>query len=230
MVTARRITALLSLSSIVAVAVACSSSGTSSPADNSSSSSGSTPPSATPGGDDAGADAPPPTAPPSACTLADITGVASVNPTFKIYKPPTSQPDTMTGGTIAGKYRVDKGTVYLPTNLESAINLDKCQGTLTAWADFEGSDFKFHMDYNFDIDSVLGPYQFKDTVKDSGTFTINVATLVRETTCDPTAPPQNAELSFTDNGTRGTIVVKTTVSTPLGPGDVYVQLEASKTP
>jgi hypothetical protein len=230
-----RVTTSVVLASVFALVVACSSSDSSSSVTGDDAgpgtSFGSDHDSGATSEDDAGTDSAAPPASPGDCDIADLTGVPPVTPTFKVYDtPPGTVPDTMTGGTIAGTYTVDKATVYLPKNFADAEKPDTSTGTMTAWAVFEGTSYKFSMDYDFKIDTVLGPQAQKATVKDSGTYSVNGANLTRETSCDPGSAPQQADLSFTDSGARGTIVMKTTISTPLGPGDVYIQLDAKKTP
>jgi len=186
------------------------------------------------GGDDldGSAEATVPPADPSSCNLPDVTGATPVAATFKIYDPQAGTvPATMTGGSVGGTYRVDKATVYLPNNVKGLAHPDTSTGTVTAWAVFQGKNYKLSVAYDFSIDSAIGPQAQTSEKHGAGTFSVDGPKISFDTACDPANAITNVELSFTDHGDGGVLVIKTSVDTPIvGPGDAYIELGAVKQP
>lgn len=204
---------------LVLLAVGCSSSNAGTAAE----SEGGTGPGSSPDGGDGGAgsdDA----APPNDCKLVGLLGVPAVTPTFAFFDPPQAGPPPMAGGTLNGKYRVDRATLYLPTQTKGLVDPAKSSGTVNAWAVFSGKDYRLSLKSSFTLDSVAGPQSQGSNVASQGGFTVAAAALTLDHACDP-VPPQEAEYTFSDNGSgRATIVVKTTSTY----GDTYLLLDAAK--
>lgn len=167
---------------------------------------------------------PTPPAPASACGLPELTGVADVKPTFVVYDQAKGNvPAVMKGGKIDGKYKVDKATVFLPAGVKGLAKPATSTGTVNAWAIFDGASYRLSLKADLQIDSIIGPQPQKEDDAAQGTFTATSEKLKLDGACSGTTTP-NAELSFTDQGARGILLVKTTVTQ----GDVYLQLEAAK--
>lgn len=171
---------------------------------------------------DAGTDAP--SAPKNDCKLDALTGVADVTATFVTYSSPSQVPPAMTGGTLKGKYKVDKAKVYLPSGTAGLADPKKSSGSVNAWAVFDGTNYRIKLEAAFTIESVIGPQtQGTDTASQGG-FAVSSAALTLDHACD-TALADEADYSFTDNGTgRATLLIKT----PSSYGDTYLELEAAK--
>jgi hypothetical protein len=167
---------------------------------------------------------PTPPAPASACGLPELTGVADVKPTFVVYDQAKGNvPAVMKGGKIDGKYKVDKATVFLPAGVKGLAKPASSTGTVNAWAIFDGASYRLSLKADLQIDSIIGPQPQKEDDAAQGTFTATSEKLKLDGACSGSTTP-NAELSFSDQGARGILLVKTTVSQ----GDVYLQLEAAK--
>src|SRR4051812_39179264 len=174
------------------------------------------------GGGDTGIDAPH-----NDCLLAELAGVADVVPTFTTYEPPTTAPPAMTGGTLSGKYTVDKARVFLPTQTKGLADPTKSMGTVNAWAVFDGKDYRLYLKATFTISSVLGPQMQTADVVSQGAFMVAASALTIDHACDKAPPTTVADYTFTDDGSgRATILIKT----PSMYGDTYLQLDASKKP
>jgi hypothetical protein len=129
----------------------------------------------------------------------------------------------MKGGEADGTYKVDKAIVYLPSSVKGLARPASSTGTVNAWAIFDGSSYRLSLKADLSIDSIIGPQPENEDVAAQGTFSVAAEKLNLETACDPATAP-NAELSFSDQGPRATILIKTQVPQ----GDVYLQLEATK--
>jgi hypothetical protein len=164
-------------------------------------------------------------APPSNdCKLTGLTGVSDVSPAFLFFDPPTTAPPTMTGGTLKGKYTVDKATVYLPTQTKGLADPAKSTGSVNAWAVFDGTNYLLHLKASFTISSVAGDQMQGTDVSSQGAFTVASAALTLDHACD-TKPADEADYSFTDSGNgRAQILIKTATTF----GDTYLLLDASK--
>lgn len=170
-----------------------------------------------------GADGKVPAAP-NDCKIAEVTGVPDVTPTFLVYDPPATAPPEMKGGTLSGTYKVDKATVYLPTQTKGLADPAKSTGAVNGWAVFNGKDYRIALKSALSVASVLGPQAQNIDVTTQGGFTAAGATLTIDSACDVT-PPQQAEYTFTDDGSgRATLLIKT----PSTYGDSYLQLDAKK--
>ena len=212
-----------------AAIVACSASGTSeAPAQPAADSQNTTP---APGAGDASTpvtEAGPkdsgPTKPKNDCKLDALTGVTDVAAEFVTYAAPSTVPTTMTGGTLKGKYKVDKAKVFLPSGTAGLADPRASTGSVNAWAVFDGTNYRIALKASFTISSVLGPQsQGTDTVSQGG-FTVSSANLTLDHACD-TAITDEAEYSFTDTGGgRATLLIKQ----PTTYGDTYLQLDAAK--
>jgi len=206
---------------LVLLAAGCSSSSVT--ASDPGAEGGTTGPGSSPDGTDGGVgsdDAPPP----NDCKIVGLLGASEVAPTFFTFDPPRVGPPPMTGGTLNGKYRVDKATVYLPTQSKDLADPTKSTGAVTAWAVFSGKDYRIFLRSTFTISSVIGPQSQGSDVASQGGFTVNAASLTLDHACDKVAP-QEAEYTFSDNGSgRATILVKT----PSTYGDTFLLLEAAK--
>src|SRR4051794_34804433 len=107
--------------------------------------------------------------PPGGCTIPEITGVADVVPTFVIYEPPGTAPPAMTGGSLSGKYKVDKAKVYLPTMTKGLADPTKSTGKVNAWAAFSGTTYRIYLKSTFTISTVIGPQSQNADVESQGT-------------------------------------------------------------
>lgn len=183
------------------------------------------PPSGTPAADSGAGGGDAATPPPkNDCKLPDLQGVVDVAPTFVMYASPNVVPQTMTGGTLQGEYKVDKATVFLPSNAAGLVEPRSSTGSVNAWALFNGTNYRLHLTASFTLATVAGPQaQGTDTVS-QGAFTTTGPTLALDHACDG-ALTDEADYSFTDTGNgRATILIKT----PTPYGDTYLQLEAAK--
>jgi hypothetical protein len=169
-------------------------------------------------------DAAPPPPPPNECKLSAMTGVTAVTPHFVIHTPPEVEPPAMTGGALDGKYTVDAATVFLPTAAFGLVDPETSTGTVTAWAIFDGTNYRLHLQSAFTLETAFGQQsQGADTASHGG-FTTNGAALTLDHACTP-GISDTAAYSFTDQGGgRATLLIKT--STPYG--DTYLQLDAAK--
>lgn len=158
------------------------------------------------------------------CKLTGPTGVADVSPTFLFNDPPTIAPPAMTGGTLKGKYTVDKASVYLPTQTKGLADPAKSTGTVNAWAVFDGTSYFLYLKASFTISSVAGAQMQGTDVSSQGGFTVASAALTLDHACD-TKPAGEADYSFTESGNgRAQILIKTSTTF----GDTYLLLDASK--
>jgi hypothetical protein len=165
-----------------------------------------------------------PAPPANDCDLVALTGVADVAPTFVFYDPPASAPPAMSGGTLSGKYIVDKATVYLPTQTKGLADPAKSTGTVNAWAVFDGKDYLLNLKASFTISSALGPQMQGSDITSQGAFTTSGPALTLDHACD-TKPAAEADYTYTDKGAgRATILIKTSTTF----GDTYLELEATK--
>lgn len=163
-------------------------------------------------------------APPNDCKLAEMTGIVDITPTFLTYDPPTTVPPSMKGGTLNGKYKIDKATVYLPTQTKGVADPTKSTGTVNGWAVFNGKNYRIYLKAALTITTVIGPQAQNTDVASQGGFTVASAALTIDSACDVT-PPIQAEYTFTDDGSgKATLLVKV----PGTYGDSYMQLEATK--
>lgn len=167
--------------------------------------------------------APPP--PSNDCKLTALTGIADVKPTFLFDDPPTTAPPAMTGGTLKGKYIVDKATVYLPTGTKGIALPEQSSGTVNAWAVFDAANYLINLKASFTIATTLGAPQMQGSdVTSQGAFTTATAALTFDHACD-TKPADEASYSFTDTGTgRAQILIKTSTTF----GDTFLLLDAAK--
>lgn len=166
--------------------------------------------------------APPP--PSNDCKLTALTGIADVKPTFLFDDPPTTAPPAMTGGTLKGKYIVDKATVYLPSGTKGIADPATSTGTVNAWAVFDGTNYLLNLKAAFTIASSIGPQMQGTDVTSQGAFTTATAALTLDHACD-TKPADEASYSFTDTGTgRAQILIKTSTTF----GDTFLLLDAAK--
>ncbi|CAN5856079.1 hypothetical protein BH11MYX4_BH11MYX4_55190 [soil metagenome] len=216
------------LASLTLLASSCSSSSSNGGATGAADEGGTPPGSATDGGggksDSAQAADGAPAPPSNDCKLAALTGVADVVPTFVFYDPPASAPPAMTGGTLNGKYLVDKATVFLPTQTKGLADPSKSTGTVNAWAVFDGKNYLLNLKASFTISSSLGAQMQGTDVTSQGGFTVATAALTLDHACD-TKPADEASYSFTDTGGgRATILIRTATTF----GDTYLQLDAAK--
>ncbi len=163
--------------------------------------------------------------PAAACGLPEITGVADVKPTFIQYdQAKGTVPPAMKGGKADGKYKVDKATVYLPASVKGLAKPESSKGTINSWAIFDGKSYRLSLEADLSIDSIIGPQPTKEDVVAQGAFTATGEKIKLESSCDSSKPVPDAELSFTENGARATLLVKTKVTQ----GDVYILLEGTK--
>ena len=158
------------------------------------------------------------------CKLTALTGVADVTPTF-LFDGPTTPPPAMTGGTLKGKYIVDKATAYLPSATNGVADPAKSTGTVNAWAVFDGTSYLIKLKVDFTIAIKGGAPQAQTSdVTSQGGFTTATAALTLDYACD-TKPADQATYTFTDTGSgRAQILIKTT--TPFG--DSFLLLDAAK--
>lgn len=171
------------------------------------------------GGTDSG------TQPPKlACDLPDVVGVADVVPVFVVYASPSTVPPLMSGGTLAGQYKVDGARVYLPSGSAGLVDPKKSTGSINGWAIFGGKSYRMHLKAAFEISTVAGP-QVQGTDTDTqGGFTVSGGAITLDHACDG-ALTDEADYSFNDEGGgRATILIKT----PTPYGDTYLQLDAAK--
>jgi hypothetical protein len=167
------------------------------------------------------------TAPPKPkndCKLSPLVGVADVSPTFEMHAPPTSAPQTMTGGTLQGEYRVDTATVFLPSGSAGLVDPKKSTGTINAWAVFNGTNYRLYLKADFVISSVIGPQQQGADTASQGAFAVSGAVLTLDHACD-SAIAEEADYSFTDTGGGRAVIL---IKTPSPYGDTYLQLDAAK--
>ena len=174
------------------------------------------------GGNDAHDSALPP--PKNDCKLAELTGVVDVTPAFVVYAAPVDVPPAMTGGALAGSYRVDAARVYLPSGTAGLVDPRTSSGKVNAWAIFSGTNYRLHLKADFLIASAAGPQaQGADSVSQGG-FAASGPALTLDHACD-TAIAKEADYSFTDTGNgRATILIKT----PSPYGDTYLELDAAR--
>ncbi len=166
--------------------------------------------------------APPP--PSNDCKLTALTGIADVKPTFLFDDPPTTAPPAMTGGTLKGKYIVDKATVYLPSGTKGIADPAASTGTVNSWAVFDGTNYLLNLKAAFTIASSIGPQMQGTDVTSQGAFTTATAALTLDHACD-TKPADEASYTFTDTGTgRAQILIKTSTTF----GDTFLLLDAAK--
>ena len=165
-----------------------------------------------------------PAPPANDCKLAGLTGVADVTPAFLFDDPPATAPPAMTGGTLKGKYTVDKATVYLPTQTKGLADPTKSTGTVNAWAVFDGTNYLLNLNASFTISSVAGEQKQGSSVTSQGGFTVAGAALTLDHACD-TKPADESEYTFTESGNgRAQILIKTSTTF----GATYLLLDASK--
>jgi hypothetical protein len=180
---------------------------------------GETKPDAGAGGTDSAAPAPK-----NDCKLADLQGVADVAPSFVVYASPTVIPTTMTGGTLQGQYKVDKATVFLPSQTAGLVDPRNSTGSINAWALFNGKNYRLYLKADFTIATNFGPQAQGTDTASQGAFTTTGEVLTLDHACDG-ALTDEADYSFTDTGNgRATILIKT----PTPYGDTFLQLDAAK--
>lgn len=162
--------------------------------------------------------------PGTGCKLTGLTGVADVTPTF-VFNEASTAPPAMTGGTLKGKYTVDKATAYLPAATKGVADPAKSTGTVNAWAVFDGTSYLIKLKVDFSIAITGGaPQAQASDVTSQGGFTTATAALTLDHACD-TKPADEASYTFTDTGGgRAQILIKT--STPFG--DSFLLLDAAK--
>ena len=167
---------------------------------------------------------PPPAKPKNDCKLPDLGATPDVTPTFVTIAPPSTSVPAMSGGALNGQYLVDAATVYLPSGTAGLADPQRSTGTVSAWAIFDGTNYRMHLQASFVIATVAGPQaQGSDTASQGG-FTASGAALTLDHACD-TVIPDEADYSFTDmGGGRATILIKT----PSPYGDTYLELDAAR--
>jgi hypothetical protein len=158
----------------------------------------------------------------TACMLPELKA-ADVSPSFLFYDPPTTQPAAATGGKVDGKYTVDKATVYLPTSTKGLAKPATSTGTVNGWAIFSGTDYRIDLKGDLQVQSIIGVQPQAIAVNDQGTFSAEGTGIKLLTSCSGQAAPA-AEVTFSDNGARGTLVIKQTTTR----GDTYLVLEAAR--
>lgn len=161
---------------------------------------------------------------PGTCDLAAVAGAAKVDGTFAIYDPPTTVPVATKGGALAGKFKVTKAKVFLPTGTKGLADPAKSKGTVTGWAVFEGTRYRIKLDADLTINSVLGDRPQKIAVDSQGGFTVAGDALTVDQSCDAPDSGTNAAYTYTSAGDTATLVVKTPVETF---GDAYLEIEAT---
>lgn len=164
-----------------------------------------------------------PPAPESACKLPELTAQV-VSPTFTVYEPPGTVPPEAKGGKIDGKYIVEKATVYLPTSTKNLVRPAQSTGTVTGWAIFDGKNFRVSLKGDLQVQTIVGKQAQTIDVVDQGTFAATNATVRFETSCNG-GTAQQADVQFSENGAKGTLIIKQPVE---GRGDAYFVLEASR--
>jgi hypothetical protein len=207
--------ASLALLGIAVFASACSSSSDATPTTSARVDGGSD-------GGDSGAEAAAPRVPAS-CALRAVVGAAAVTPTFANLAPPSVVVPTMTGGTVAGRFKFTRAAALLPAETASFVDPTKSSGSVTAWAVFEESSYRLHLDVALVVATSVSGNQAQTTSVDSqGTWTTSAASLVLDPSCD-TATPAAAEYSFT--GTPGSLSLL--IKTKVGPfaSASYLQLD-----
>ena len=163
------------------------------------------------------------------CSLMPIAAIPDVTPTFVVYHTPDVVPPTQTGGTLAGTYTVDKATVYLPAAI-TLFGTPMGTGTINSWAVFKGSRYLLHTKVDLNVTAGKQALPITSNVDSQGGFTTATEKLTLDYSCDTTQPEQ-ADYSFTDDGSgRATILVHTVTTYDGIALDGYLLLEAAKTP
>jgi hypothetical protein len=158
-----------------------------------------------------------------ACQLPELTAT-DVAPSFLVYDPPATQPPAAAGGKIDGKYTIDKATVYLPTSTKGLVRPAQSTGTVNGWAIFSGKNYRLSLKADLQIQSIIGAQPQKIDAIGQGTFSTEGAALKLLTSCPGSTPP-DAEVTFTESGARGTLVVKQVIE---GRGEALILLEATR--
>ena len=174
------------------------------------------------GGDKAGDPLPPPPKDSTACKLPELKGT-DVKPAFLVYKAGTTEPPATKGGKVDGKYTIDKATVYLPSQTAGLVKPDQSTGTVNGWAIFDGKNYRISLKADLQVQSVVGPKPQNIAVDGQGTFSATGSAIKLETSCGGAASPA-AEVTFSENGARGTLVIKQATAQ----GDAYLLLEAAR--
>jgi hypothetical protein len=167
-----------------------------------------------------------PSADAASCTLGELTATA-VAPTFEVYDSAAGvAPPAMTGGKLEGKWRVDKATIYLPTEIKAFAKPASSKGTVTSWAVFRGSAYRLSLLVNVTIDAgENGQFPFAKDARARGTFSTKESAIKFETACEEIdSETRDAEISFTEKGNRGTLVVKFKSTF----GTSYLELDATR--
>jgi len=164
-----------------------------------------------------------PPAPESACKLPELTAQA-VTPTFTVYEPPNTVPPAAKGGKIDGKYTITSAQVFLPTSTKNLVRPAQSTGTVTGWAIFDGKNFRVSMKGDLQIQTIVGKQAQAIDVVDQGTFSSTNAAIRFETSCKG-GTAQQADVSFSENGAKGTLIIKQVIE---GRGDAYFVLDATR--
>ena len=160
----------------------------------------------------------------TACQLPAMTAT-DVAPSFTYYDPPNVEPPAAKGGKIDGKYIIDKATVYLPTSTKGLVKLQETTGKVNGWATFSGEDYRLSLKADLAVKPIIGAVQQQQIdAQGQGTFKAEGSNLKLLTACPGSTAPA-ADISFSENGNRGTLVIKTVIETR---GDAYVMLEATR--
>jgi hypothetical protein len=146
-----------------------------------------------------------------------------VSPSFTVYDPPGTQPPATKGGAIDGKYTIDKATVYLPTSVKNLVKPAQSTGTVNGWAIFDGANYRIDLKADLQVQSVIGAQPQSVAVADQGTFKATNDAITLETSCSGAAAPA-AAITFSQDGARGTLVIKQSTSR----GDTYLVVEAAR--
>jgi hypothetical protein len=163
----------------------------------------------------------------SACNvLAPVTGATAVTPKFVVIDSTAGvAPPTLTGGTLSGRFIANKATVYLPAATKPIAKPATSTGTITAWAEFDGTHFREAIVADLTIDTLLGPNKQSDDVENQGLYATSNAALQFTKLCTD-AGATTPTMTYQISGTSGELLVKLT--TPAG--DAYLLLEATVSP
>src|SRR5204863_5902505 len=95
---------------------------------------------------------------------------------------------------------------------------------VTGWAIFDGRNFRVSLKGDLQIQTIIGKQAQAIDVVDQGTFAATNAAIKFETSCKG-GTAQQADVQFSENGAKGTLIIKQAVENR---GDAYFVLEATR--
>jgi hypothetical protein len=110
--------------------------------------------------------------------------------------------------------------VYLPNGARPA----QSTGTVQAWGVFSNGNYNLSIKVDLTVSTIIGNQAAKSDTAGQGTFRTDGSNIIIETSCEGGQKPDVKSIKFTDEGTKGTLIIE---SEQQG-RTVYLLLKATK--